>query len=540
VLHFIALGVIVIKTKQILLIFAVIIFVFSGSNVVFAQTELNLSPKLVHTKSVQSTQKKYIFKGTVYDKSNGTRLSNVNISIGGTSTKTDSRGKFEFRSISADIYELTISADGYNSHSGTININKNINNQYRLIKNKTYKFVGTVKDKSSEKALGGVTVNVGTETTKTDKNGNFSFSGMRGGIYKVSMSYSGYSTYITSIQLNRDFNRQYTISKIVENYALYNAVKKATEAMNPSLEVQFSNSSTSIYKTMQDINNDVLLKKGYYAQVTTTAIGNNKVRIDFFYSVDFCDEDININPKYEAVNINSEKDLRVVLKRALERCQSKILFNKTSGRLKLNTTSFNDIFLAVLEQNEDTAYAYDLISGYYLNDDSIEFIYEGGINSLFKEKINLINKAETVIKKTIDLSKTTDLDKLKALHDYIVLNTHYDWDTYQKHIAGIETSGTTYMAEGVFYKGVAVCSGYSAAFEMMAKMLGIKIISVTGGGHAWNKAVVDGKVKYFDVTWDDPDQGSNISYEYFSISEQAVSKDHIWNANAFADKYLYY
>lgn len=403
---------------------------------------------------------------------------------------------------------------------------------------KKYIFKGIIKDKSSGKVLPGVTVILGSKSINTDSKGKFEFTNITASSYNLTISANGYTSYTTKVNLNKNVNNQYSISKNTTYDNIYNSIKTATTTMKETLNLQVNDPNTDLYKIMQEVNNNVLIKNGYYAQIITKQTEKNKVKIDFFYSVDFVDE--NINPKYEIINIASEKDLRVALKRALERCQSKILFNKTNKNLKLSTATFNDIFLGVLEQNEDTSYTYDQISGYYLNADSVEFIYRDGIQNLFKRKIDIIKRAKNVIKKVIDDSKITELEKLQALHDYIVLNTSYDWDTYQKHVAGIETSGDTYMAEGVFYDGVAVCSGYSAAFEIMAKLLGIKIISVTGGNHAWNKALVDGKVSYFDATWDDPDRGDEINYDYFNVGEKEIATDHTWDRNAFADQYLYY
>jgi len=136
----------------------------------------------------------------------------------------------------------------------------------------------------------------------------------------------------------------------------------------------------------------------------------------------------------------------------------------------------------------------------------------------------------------------TDVEKAKAIHDYIVKNTRYDYENYQKNTVPPES----YTAYGVLIKGTGVCQGYSAAFNLLAKMAGIKSIGVSGEGkgaaHAWNMVKLDGKVGYIDVTWDDPlpDRGDKVSYDYFNIGEDQIGKDHKWDKEKFSEKYLEY
>ncbi len=47
-----------------------------------------------------------------------------------------------------------------------------------------------------------------------------------------------------------------------------------------------------------------------------------------------------------------------------------------------------------------------------------------------------------------------------------------------------------------------------------------------GGYHAWNQVKVDGVWYNIDVTWDDPDSGSTIYYDYFCVSDDVFLKEH--------------
>lgn len=67
-------------------------------------------------------------------------------------------------------------------------------------------------------------------------------------------------------------------------------------------------------------------------------------------------------------------------------------------------------------------------------------------------------------------------------------------------------------AYSVFHDGASVCSGYTAAYNLLLKLGGIKCTSMTGyattGGktapHAWTIAELDGQRYWIDVTWCDP------------------------------------
>jgi hypothetical protein len=60
----------------------------------------------------------------------------------------------------------------------------------------------------------------------------------------------------------------------------------------------------------------------------------------------------------------------------------------------------------------------------------------------------------------------TELEKEKAIHDYLVLNTAYDYDNYLKHTI----PDASYTREGVIAGGVGVCAGYASATKLLMNM----------------------------------------------------------------------
>lgn len=114
----------------------------------------------------------------------------------------------------------------------------------------------------------------------------------------------------------------------------------------------------------------------------------------------------------------------------------------------------------------------------------------------------LVNLRTTLIANKIkDLS---DYEKVKAVHDYIILHNEYD-------IA----AGGSFNA---LYIGGSSCNGYALSFYMIMRKAGVPVTCEygygNGGEHLWNRVKVDGYWYNIDLTWDDHG-GDRVGYEYF-------------------------
>ncbi len=129
----------------------------------------------------------------------------------------------------------------------------------------------------------------------------------------------------------------------------------------------------------------------------------------------------------------------------------------------------------------------------------------------------------------------SDLEKIKAVHDYLVVNTKYDTSYYSR-------SDARNHLYNILNNRIAVCQGYSVAFYVFMNELDIPCSLVSGDAgepHAWNGVMINGEWYFMDVTWDDPmikgtsdyKDGSNISYTYFLCTYDKISMTHT------ADKY---
>ena len=95
-------------------------------------------------------------------------------------------------------------------------------------------------------------------------------------------------------------------------------------------------------------------------------------------------------------------------------------------------------------------------------------------------------------------SQSSDYEKLKYIHDWIVNNT-----VYSNTNALYESE-----ADGPVVYGKALCEGYAKAFMYFAQSMGFECVCVAGASngvdHMWNMVKLDGQWYHVDVTWDDP------------------------------------
>jgi len=104
-------------------------------------------------------------------------------------------------------------------------------------------------------------------------------------------------------------------------------------------------------------------------------------------------------------------------------------------------------------------------------------------------------------------------DKIKIIHDFIIMNTVYDTISYnnvnaRKKQDAVTVAGTRYKIDTQYPDGhfLAVCEGYSNLFAALARASGFETIYVFSEsmGHGWNHTFLNGSWKLFDLTWNDP------------------------------------
>ncbi|MBQ9991743.1 MAG: InlB B-repeat-containing protein [Lachnospiraceae bacterium] len=118
----------------------------------------------------------------------------------------------------------------------------------------------------------------------------------------------------------------------------------------------------------------------------------------------------------------------------------------------------------------------------------------------------------------------SDFEKALIFHEYIVLNTAYDYENYLKNTLPAET----FTAYGVFVDKVAVCQGYALAYKLLCDKAGIECYMVTSSSmnHAWNIVKLGNYYYQLDATWNDPvwDAPGRVSHNYLFSSDSSFER----------------
>jgi hypothetical protein len=176
------------------------------------------------------------------------------------------------------------------------------------------------------------------------------------------------------------------------------------------------------------------------------------------------------------------------------------------------------------------------------------------VSSLAEVKeVAVIKTAESVLAQIIR-PEMSELQKAKAIHDYIILNCVYD-------VSSVDTAGEyfftyrfytnrfnpqyfyinmfddVHMPYGALVNGLAMCGGYSEAAWLLFSMSGLEAHVMSGVAwqegytperHKWNLVKIDGKYGYVDVTWDDPvpDRPGLAGDLFFNVDGEFMASSH--------------
>lgn len=112
----------------------------------------------------------------------------------------------------------------------------------------------------------------------------------------------------------------------------------------------------------------------------------------------------------------------------------------------------------------------------------------------------------------------TDLEKARVYYTWVCENTVYDY--------GAGDTSLSHIAYRLFHEGLAVCDGYTGAYNMLLKLEGISCTALSNSGHIWTVAVLDGVQFHIDTTWGD--SGNTIDYSYFAMTPSQSWAHHSW------------
>ena len=117
---------------------------------------------------------------------------------------------------------------------------------------------------------------------------------------------------------------------------------------------------------------------------------------------------------------------------------------------------------------------------------------------------------------TADMS---DYEKARIYYTWVCENCEYDQNADDESISHIPYS--------LFEYGVAVCDGYTGAYNLFLLLEGIQCTTLSNEDHIWTVATLDGQTCHIDTTWGDALEETN--YDYFAMSEQESWQHHPWD-----------
>lgn len=128
-------------------------------------------------------------------------------------------------------------------------------------------------------------------------------------------------------------------------------------------------------------------------------------------------------------------------------------------------------------------------------------------------------QAEKIIAE-ITSENMTDVQKIKAVHDWVCNNTVYD--------DGLSGNKKNHNDASVLMNDSTVCEGYARIANILYDTAGIETYYISGVGHAWNVVKVGNNYFHVDTTWDD---GDKISYDWFMKSDDEMRNSDEYHAS---------
>jgi len=108
----------------------------------------------------------------------------------------------------------------------------------------------------------------------------------------------------------------------------------------------------------------------------------------------------------------------------------------------------------------------------------------------------------------------SDYEKAQVCFTWVCENCRYDFSA----VGG--GNSMSHSGWRLFAEGLAVCDGYTAAYNLLLKLEGIPCGTYTldSENHIWTVAELDGTAYHIDTTWGD--QTGQVAYRFFGMTEE--------------------
>lgn len=152
-------------------------------------------------------------------------------------------------------------------------------------------------------------------------------------------------------------------------------------------------------------------------------------------------------------------------------------------------------------------------------------------------EIEAINEKVDSIYNSVVNEESSTIDKIKAIHDFIINNSKYDTGRSDYNL-DIYKSDTAY---GPLLQGYGICGGYTDSMMLFLEKMDVPNYKISSSTHVWNAVLLDGKWYHLDLTWDDPvafDHSDILQHEYFLVNSDTLHVKEVVEHQFDADVYL--
>lgn len=207
------------------------------------------------------------------------------------------------------------------------------------------------------------------------------------------------------------------------------------------------------------------------------------------------------------------------------------VFDTTGERFSVYGADKNDFQMALnaFLVDHPEVFWVDASSGYKYYEYDSSLLIELNYLQTGSELESAVEKLNAAVDKAAKGApdNASDYEVELYLNDYIAEHCDYDAKGDMKH-----------NAYGALADGKAVCDGYSHAFQLLCKRLGIECTVIEGtsdfnrdgeDGHMWNCISLGGEWYHTDVTWNDVKDASCEAEHYFylNLTTKEIERDHV-------------
>lgn len=170
------------------------------------------------------------------------------------------------------------------------------------------------------------------------------------------------------------------------------------------------------------------------------------------------------------------------------------------------------------------------------NENGVNFVESVDFSMTYRQSKEDEKKVDDFVDKWVKENindNMSDLEKTKAIHDFIVKrNSYYTGDGND-----MSNGYSIYSPASILFGNGGVCNAYATLFDKMSAKAGLRsyystgVIKGDGQLHIWNMVKIDDDWYNIDLTWDDPILTSDkkiinekdfVAYDFFLVSDEQI------------------